>query len=142
MTFARDPNARRRVDGQAQRDRDAEVARMRGDRVPFRRIAEELNMSLGGVQESLRRSQKRRSEAPAVAEAKRLTAAMATGEPGDVIAAAIDAELKCADVQSVEDCERLSGLEKYRLMHASGPWGDWARARGWSWATADRSIDG
>ena len=128
MTFERDPTDRRRVDRQAQRNQDAEVARMRGDRVPFRTIAERLDMSLGAVQKSLRRSQK-------------LTDAMATGEPGDVLQA-LSAETKCGDVQSVEDCERLSPLEKYRLMHTSGPWGDWARARGWSWATADRSIDG
>jgi hypothetical protein len=124
MTFKNDPTARRRVDGQAQRERDAEVARMRGDRVPFRRIAEELNMSLGAVQESLRRSQ------------RRMTAALATGEPGDVLQAltmAQDAELKCADVQSVEDCERLSGLERYRLRHEPPPWGDWARAQPTTW---------
>ena len=77
MTFERDPNDRRRVDPETQRNRDAEVARLRSQGTPFRAIAERLGMSLGAVQKAVRRSQ------------KRLTAAMATGEPGDVIAAAI-----------------------------------------------------
>ena len=75
MTFERDPNDRRRVDAETQRSRDAEVARLRRQGVPFRTIAGRLDMSLGAVQKSLRRAQK-------------LAEAMAGGEPGDVVAAA------------------------------------------------------
>ena len=117
MTFERDPLDRRRVDGQAQRNRDAEVARMRRAGVPFRTIAERLDMSLGAVQKSVRRSQK-------------LADAMATGQPGDVLAAGDD-ELKAADVICIADIERLSDLERYRLRHLPGEFGDIERSRPW-----------
>jgi hypothetical protein len=42
--------------------RDAEVVRLRAAHVPFRAIAERLNMSLGAVQKALRRYQKREHE--------------------------------------------------------------------------------
>ena len=49
---------------------------------------------------------------------------LAAGEPGDVLAAAIDDELKCGDVTCIEDIERLSELERYRLRHLPGVGGD------------------
>jgi DNA-binding CsgD family transcriptional regulator len=58
MTFETDPNHRRRVDGQAMRERDAEVARLRSQGTPFRAIAERLGMSLGAVQKALVRARK------------------------------------------------------------------------------------
>jgi transposase len=116
MTFERDPNHRRRVDADTQRRRDAEVARMRRAGVPFRTIAARLDMSLGAVQKSLRRAQK-------------LADAMAGGEPGEVVAAVCDDELKCADVQTPEDVERLSALERWRLRHLDTPMGAVERAR-------------
>jgi hypothetical protein len=50
-----DPSIRRRLDTQDMRERDAEVARLRRQRVPFRVIAARLGMSLGSVQKSVRR---------------------------------------------------------------------------------------
>lgn len=91
---------------------------MRRDGVPFRTIASRLGLSLGAVQKSLARSQK-------------LPAALATGELADVLAAADD-ELRAADVTCVADIERLSALERYRLPHMPGEFGDVARARPWT----------
>ncbi|HET9566418.1 MAG TPA: hypothetical protein VFP27_18390, partial [Mycobacterium sp.] len=65
---------------------------------------------------SLRRSQK-------------LADAMAGGEPGDVLASLCDDELRAADVQTPEDVERLSVLERWRLRHLPGEFGDAERAR-------------
>jgi hypothetical protein len=92
---------------------------MRRDGEPFRRIAEQLEMSLGGVQKALRRSQK-------------LADVLADDEPGDVIAAVGDDELKAGEVASFADIERLNELERYRLRHLPGPFGDAARARRWT----------
>jgi hypothetical protein len=50
MDFTKDPNDRRRIPQEAMNRRDAEVARLRRAKVPFRVIAERLNMSLGSVQ--------------------------------------------------------------------------------------------
>jgi IS30 family transposase len=58
MTFSDNPNTRRRVDKQLQRDRDTEVARLRRDGVPFRAIATRLGMTLGAVQRAAQRSRK------------------------------------------------------------------------------------
>ncbi len=118
MTFERDPNDRRRVDAETQRNRDVQVARLRSQGVPFRTIASRLDMSLGAVQKSLRRAQK-------------LTDAMASREPGDVLVVALDDELKAADVACVEDIDRLSELEYYRLRHTAGEFGDIVRSRPW-----------
>jgi hypothetical protein len=116
MTFERDLNDRRRVDAETQRNRDAEVARMRREGVPFRTIASRLDMSLGAVQKAARRAQQ-------------LADAMAGGEPGDVVAAVCDDELKCADAQTPEDVERLSELERWRLRHLDTPMGRAERER-------------
>jgi hypothetical protein len=118
MELTNDLDDRRRVDAQTQRNRDAEVTRMRQAGVPFRTIASRLDMSLGAVQKSLRRSQK-------------LADVLADDEPGDVIAAVGDSERRAADVTCVADIERLNELERYRLRHLPGPFGDAARARRW-----------
>ena len=104
MSFARDPNDRRRVDAETQHNRDAEIARLRRQDVPFRVIASTLGVSLGAVQKSLIRSRK-------------LAAALAGGSPGDVVAVVADNELVCEDVKTPEDVERLSELEYFRLLH-------------------------
>ena len=127
MTFERDPNVRRRVDADTQRRRDAEVARMRQAGVPFRTIAARLDMSLGAVQKSVRRAQK-------------LAHAIAGGEPGDVVAAVCDNELKCYDAQTPEDVERLSALERWRLRHLDTPMGRAERER--KYARHAAGLDG
>jgi hypothetical protein len=91
------------VDAETQRIRDAEVARMRRAGVPFRRIARRLEMSLGCGQKAARRAQE-------------LVDAVAGGEPGDVVAAVCDDQLKCADAQTPEDVERLNELERWRRL--------------------------
>ena len=116
MDPTNDPNHRRRVEPETQRARDAEVARMRRAGVPFRTIASRLDMSLGAVQKSLRRAQK-------------LAEALAGGEPAEVVAAVLDDELKCYDVTCAADVERLSELERWRLRHLPGEFGDAERAR-------------
>lgn len=58
MDFTKDPNDRRRVDAETQRNRDAEIARLRRANVPFRVIADRLNMSVGAVQKALFRAHK------------------------------------------------------------------------------------
>ena len=68
MELANDPNDRRRIDAEAQRDRDAEVAKLRRQGVPFRVIAARLGVSLGCVQKAVRRAQQ-------------FADAVATGEP-------------------------------------------------------------
>jgi hypothetical protein len=103
MDFTKDPNDRRRVDPETQRRRDAEVARLRAAKVPFRTIAERLNMSLGAVQKALRRHQK-------------LMDALSSGEPRDVLAAITD-EMAIEDVRKPEDVARLNILECYRARH-------------------------
>ena len=107
MDPTNDPNCRPRIGAEAQRDRDAEVARLRWDGVPFRRIAERLDMSLGAVQKSMWGSQK-------------FADALAGGGPGDLVAAVSDDELRAADVTCVADIERLCALERYRLRHMPG----------------------
>jgi DNA-binding CsgD family transcriptional regulator len=62
MGLAKDPNDRRRVDGDTQLKRDAEVARLRDAHVPFREIGRRLGMSLGSVQKALRRYQMRQAQ--------------------------------------------------------------------------------
>jgi hypothetical protein len=58
----RDPNMRRRLDGQEMLHRDEQVARLREQGVPFRVIAARLGCSLGSVQKALRRVQARRAD--------------------------------------------------------------------------------
>ncbi len=60
IDFVKNPNDRRRVDAETQRNRDAEVLRLREARVPFRVIARRLDMSLGSVQKALARALKAR----------------------------------------------------------------------------------
>ena len=119
MELANRPNDRRRVDAETQRRWDAEVARMRQAGVWYRTIARRLDVSLGAVQKSVRRSQK-------------LAEAMAGGESGDVVAVVCDDELRAADVTCVADIAKLSPLERYRLRHMPGEFGDAERARPWT----------
>jgi hypothetical protein len=93
------------------RVRDAEVARMRALNVPFRLIGSRLGMSLG-AQKSVRRSQK---------------LADASGEARGVLAA-VDDEMDAEDVASAADVEKLNVLERYRLRHVPGAFGDAERA--------------
>jgi len=58
----RDPNMRRRLDGQEMLDRDEQVATLREQGVPFRVIAARLGCSLGSVQKAVRRAHARRAE--------------------------------------------------------------------------------
>jgi hypothetical protein len=60
MVLMNDPY-RRRVDGDTQLKRDAQVAALREQHVPFRAIASRLEMSLGSVQKALRRWQQRQA---------------------------------------------------------------------------------
>jgi hypothetical protein len=102
-----DPNDRRRVDAETQRNRDAEIARLRAAGVPYRAIAGPFGMSLGAVQKAVARAAKR---------AQKLADAMATGEPGNVVAV-IDDEMTVEDIQTTEDIEKLNELELYRCRH-------------------------
>jgi hypothetical protein len=97
MDYAQDPNDRRRVAPERQRQRDAEVACLRRANTPFRVIAARLGMSLGAVQKSMRRHQ-------ALAVAGQL--------------ALVDA-LTADDVTSAEDVARLNPLERERLRHVA-----------------------
>ena len=62
MELERDPNMRRRLDGQELLDRDQQVATLREQGVPFRVIAARLGCSLGSVQKAVRRAHARRAE--------------------------------------------------------------------------------
>ena len=62
MELERDPNMRRRLDGQQMLDRDELVATLREQGVPFRVIAARLGCSLGSVQKAVRRANARRAE--------------------------------------------------------------------------------
>ena len=99
----KDPNDRRRIPQEQMNRRDAEVARMRRAGVPFRAIAERLNMSLGAVQKAVKRGQK-------------IADAAATGEPANVLVA-VDDKPTADDVRTVADVARLRAntLELYRL---------------------------
>jgi len=75
MDNGNDPTARRRLDREAMNERDAEVWRLERQGWSVRSIARELGMPASSVQRCL-------------AKAQKLADAMATGEPGDVLAAA------------------------------------------------------
>jgi DNA-binding CsgD family transcriptional regulator len=51
----RDPGPRRRLDGQAMRERDQRIAELLAAHVPFRTIAARLGISLGSVQKAVAR---------------------------------------------------------------------------------------
>lgn len=118
MDNGNDPRIRRRVDREAMNVRDAEAWRLQRQGWSVRSIARELGMPASSVQRCL-------------AGAQKLSDVLAAGEPGDVLAAAIDDELKCGDVTCIEDIERLSELERYRLRHLPGVGGDIERSRPW-----------
>jgi DNA-binding CsgD family transcriptional regulator len=51
----RDPGTRRRLDAEQMAQRDAQIATLLAAHVPFRTIASRLDMSLGSVQQAVRR---------------------------------------------------------------------------------------
>jgi DNA-binding NarL/FixJ family response regulator len=51
-----DPGVRRRLDGDAMLERDAAVARLLRRGLTYRAVAAQLNMSLGSVQKSVKRT--------------------------------------------------------------------------------------
>ncbi len=63
MVLERDPNMRRRLDGQEMLGRDQEVARLRELNVPLREIAKRLGCSVGSAQKAVERIKRRRAEA-------------------------------------------------------------------------------
>ena len=99
MDFTKDPNDRRRIPQEAMNRRDAEVAKMRRQGVPFRSIAERLDMSLGAVQKAAKRAQE------------------LSDAPGNVLAA-VD-KMTADDVREPGDVARLNTLELYRLKFVS-----------------------
>jgi hypothetical protein len=113
MKLLDNPNGRRRVNAETQRNRDAEVARLRRAGMPFRTIAERLDMSLGAVQKSVQRSE-------------RLVDPMV--DDGDA-GAPTDDEMRAVDITCVADIERLNEVERYRLRHMPGPFGNAERER-------------
>ena len=115
MELAENPNSRRRVDAEAQRRRDIDVVRMRRDGMPFRTIARCLDLSLGAVQNSVHRAQE-------------LADVLATENSSALLAASCDDEMTTADVTCVADISKIGDLERYRLRHMPGPFGDVERA--------------
>jgi hypothetical protein len=127
MGLTKDPNDGRRVDAETQRQRDAEVMRLRRTGTPFRAIAERLDMSLRAVQKAARRAQK-------------LTDALTTGEPGNVIAAVTDDEMTAEDVAAAEGVTRLNALELYRLGFVPDLPADVRAAKATAWAALPRPV--
>ena len=101
----RDPNRRRRVDPEQQRNRDAEIARIRRQTppVPFSNIARRLTMSVGVVQKSVRGQQKFDQQ---IAE---LDAVIAGYDN--------DGSMMAVDVLTAADVGQLDELERHRLRH-------------------------
>lgn len=63
-----EPTARRRLDGEEMLRRDEQIARLRARGVKFRVIAARFNMSIGSVQQSLKRTQEGRRPGQRVRE--------------------------------------------------------------------------
>ncbi len=104
-----DPTARRRWSPEEQRKRDAEIWRLiQAGVLSQREIAKRLGCTLGTVQHVKRREHKR----------QKLSDALASSEPGDVLAAITD-ETAIEDVRTPEDVARLNILECYRARHLS-----------------------
>jgi hypothetical protein len=72
--------------------------------------------------------------------AAKLADAMATGEPGNVVAVITD-ELICEDVQSPDDVPKLNTLELYRLAFVPDLPADVRAARATAWAAISRQPD-
>ena len=107
MVFEEDPESRRRVDPETQRERDAEIAELRRQGAPFRVIAQRMGMSLGAVQKSVKRAQK-------------LSDAPATGEPGNVVAVVTDAGPYADELEDPDDWPTLNPVERWRFGHLTG----------------------
>ena len=115
MELERDPNMRRRLDGQEMLDRDEQVARLREQGVPFRVIAARLGCSLGSVQKAVRRVQARRAE--------RVLAAPAgvDDEPvGSVRFAGVDEFDERVELFTDERGKRFNLLDLYRHDRVDG----------------------
>ena len=106
MDLTNDPNDRRRVDPEAQRARDAEVAGLRRSGVPFRQIAAALGMSLGSVQKALARATKssQQESASAVLADERVYAEDLTRE----------------QLEDFNVWRQLDPLERFRFAHIPG----------------------
>jgi hypothetical protein len=120
MVLVKDPNDRRRVDGDMQLKRDAQVAALREAHVPFRVIAKRLGMSLGSVQKALRRWQRRQAELEELAEE----------EPGpwDGLSSEQLHRLELAECLKELAADPADELALYRLRHIprSTPGHPWA----------------
>lgn len=109
MTGHNDPTSRRRWDPEDQRKRDDEIMRLlaSGD-FSQRDIAKKMDCTLGTVQNVKRREEKKR---------QKIAAAMATGDPEQVLTA-LDDELTVEEVaDQPERWPELNPLERYRLRH-------------------------
>jgi len=92
--------------------RDAEVARLRPAHVPFRAIAERLNMSLGAVQKALRRYQKREQEiSPELADLDAVAARYGLAGINDT------SHAETVAVLATLAADPTNELELYRVRH-------------------------
>ena len=115
MELQRDPNMRRRLDGQEMLDRDEQVATLREQGVPFRVIAARLGCSLGSVQKAVRRAHARRAE--------RVLAASAddNDEPvGSVRLVGVDEFDDRVELFADERGQRFNLLDLYRHTRVDG----------------------
>jgi hypothetical protein len=108
MELAKDPNDRRRLDGDTALKRDAQVAALREQHVPFREIGRRLGMSLGSVQKSLRRHVQRQAVLEELEE---------QGSPWESLSPQELHALELADcLKELADCPG-DELAAYRLRH-------------------------
>ncbi|MGB8504986.1 hypothetical protein [Mycobacterium sp.] len=84
--------------------REAEIWRLHLQGMSVR----EIESALGCPRTTVHRAIKKR---------RKLAEAMATGEPGNVVAVMTDDEMMAEDVQTAEDIERLNELELHRLRY-------------------------
>jgi hypothetical protein len=115
MELERDPNMRRRLDGQEMLDRDEQVATLREQGMPFRVIAARLGCSLGSVQKAVRRAHARRAERVLAASAD------ANDEPaGSVRFVGVDALEERVELFTDERGQRFDLLDLYRHGRVDG----------------------
>lgn len=128
MTFnTSDPNDRKRLDAESFMAREQEIWRLHVQNYTVRAIAREL----GCPRTSVHRT---------IMQRRKLADAMATGEPGNVVAVITD-ELICDDVQSPDDVPKLNTLELYRLAFVPDLPADVRAARATAWAAISRQPD-
>jgi hypothetical protein len=115
MELEKDPNMRRRLDGQEMLDRDEQVATLREQGVPFRVIAARLGCSLGSVQKAVRRAHARRAERVLAASAD------ANDEPvGSVRLVGVDELDERVELFTDERGKRFNLLDLYRHGRVDG----------------------